>query len=353
MISNENTQTSMMRTSSIASNSTISDKSKLKDKLKSLKNQVKEYQQSEEFKEYKEELKKEEQNKQSLLSSPTSRNTVMSIWDQDWMDEYFQMRTVTWKWWGKECPWKIPCYEQSHIVGGSSFWFNLKKCEIWCLPNAFAMIFGYYNRRWLYPNLIPWIWVWEAPLKNSYYINKLQSSLNSYLWTECTRPSKDEDNCYGNSNNETWWWWNNFWDFDRIESYLKSRWYNYWPRLAYSGDDDSEYDYRSGRLGNPKNVYNIIKNEVDAWRPIVFGMKAQNYKYTEWNRKCGKVWRHFFVVFWYSTKDNYDDRINVNFWWGKEYSNMNVNLQWSNIYNYNYWIKTLYHNIWYFTFQIR
>ncbi len=52
MISNENTQTSMMRTSSITSNSTISDKSKLKDKLKSLKNQVKEYQQSEEFKEY-------------------------------------------------------------------------------------------------------------------------------------------------------------------------------------------------------------------------------------------------------------------------------------------------------------
>ena len=332
MISNENTQTSMMRTSSIASNSTISDKSKLKDKLKSLKNQVKEYQQSEEFKEYKEELKKEEQNKQSLLSSPTSRNTVMSIWDQDWMDEYFQMRTVTWKWWGKECPWKIPCYEQSKV----SNW----KCLTWCIPNAFAMIFGYYNRRWLYPDLISWIWVWEAPLKNNYYINRMQKELSSATNVYCE---------------SDWSWVANWFSSFGAKEYLISKWYNMLGWEIYSRNweknNGSRFNKNSLNYAEKQKFIKITKNEIDRGRPFLARVYTKQYKDLS-RTEIEDESAHAIVIYWYSTRHNYDDRVNANLGWGPEFSNINFDIG-AGTTVYNGSKPIMFSIIWYFTFWIK
>lgn len=270
----------------------------LKEKLNTFKREARDYKESEELKEFRKKLnsidRKTKEN--NIVKLSTDRITTMAVWDQGPMDEYFLMKTVPWEWWWKNwCPGKIPCYNQSYV----GIWnFITKYCTSWCWPNAFAMIFWYYNRAWLYKNLISWVWLNQAPLTNNMSINKLQSQLYKHLKTIC-----DEDNLWSTS----------IGDHKLISNYLKERWYST-NITTYFLDTKETPFYHWEAIKD-------ISKEINEGRPMVMFLKWTTKK--NWKETLAA---HSIVVFWYSTRSN-DTRINANFWRGANFSNVNIDIQ--------------------------
>lgn len=271
----------------------------LKAKLDSLKKISKDYKNSKEFKNFKNYIKEQKDFEKS----------VNKVWDQGPLDEYFKMKTVPWNWWWSECPGKIPCYNQ--VERDYNWWFLWGKCLNWCWANAFTMVLWYYNRRWLTPKIFT-NYSYSAPNFNNNIINKAQWEISKLLLTEC-------------QNGE---WWTNPNNYNIIKNYIESKWYNIQDQENYFPDlNNSNADMYK--------IFEKIKLDISNSKPTILYL----YDYT---RDSG----HVVVAFWYSTK-TWNRRVNVNFWWWKDHSNVNMDLisvsrLWKN-----------YKSAWYFSFWIK
>lgn len=183
------------------------------------------------------------------------------------------------------------------------------------------MIFGYYNRIWLYRDLLWSIDLYKAPLFNNSLINTIQKEISNDLLTICDK---------------NWEWWISFNKAEFIKNYLKKKWY--WAIITEKFYSDVPYW-----------TYDIewIKREINAWRPVLLFMLAEK---TFNNNVKEKSWWHIWVVYWYSLKNN-STRININFWWWKEYSNINMDM-WAWRRFYFDWYTESYRPYWYIWFQI-
>lgn len=273
----------------------FSKNNKLKEKLDSLKEEAKEYKKSEDFKE---EIKK-------INFSEFGNYSTMRYWDQSSLDEFYWMKTINWAWWWKDCPWKLPCYEQNL----RDYWIIFKeKCLTWCWATSFAMVFWYYSRIWKFEKLLPWISI--APLSNNQKINNIQKEISKSISTFCNN----------------WEWWVNGWWMEWIKNYIKK--YN------YNVDIDNYRPFDFNQNINLDKIFNKVQTEIMNNRPIILYLKDRNWK-----------WWHLVTAFWYSSKTNHK-RINVNFWRGKEHSNVNMALD--SIYRWDY----SYTWVWYFSLKL-
>jgi len=180
-----------------------------------------------------------------------------------------------------DCNSRIPCYEQY------TYWYSWQGfCASWCSPVAAAMIFWYYDKEKIYPNLFPGIlapmtntsgsWFWQdATMKNAI------DEIRGYMGTECY------DGEWGTN-------WN------RVQDGIKFA-ENHWYPLSYP-------QYVNTYLSSP--VSWIFTDEIDAGRPLILQL----------------TW-HDVVLYGYSLSNHYNVRINAG-WWNGEYSNKDVNILW-------------------------
>lgn len=160
--------------------------------------------------------------------------------------DIFLKEAMTTKDW---CIWSIPCYKQPKENG----------TPYWCSPTAWAMLYWYHDRNW-YSDLIPWI---IAPRINNKIIDNIILEIWNYMWTRCTEK------------------WGATYPKDIVKwiNYAKNNWYK-----------------RSYTEEWTKNIVKNIKNEIDAWRPIIVLNNT-----------------HAMVAHWYSSENN--NIVVLNMWW--------------------------------------
>lgn len=265
----------------------------LKNKLDSLKEKAKKFKKSKEFENFQKKLRQEE-----ILNKISNRD-----WDQSSLDEYFQMKTVSWAWWWKICPWKLPCYEQPKRW----YWTSFRKCLSWCWATAFSIIFWYHSMNWNFSWLLPWIRV--APLFNNDKIDDAIIDISKTLWTYCSS-----------------WEWAVTWEWmDNISNYIKKH------DLKFVKDNYRPFDFWD--WVDLVKTFNKIKQDISNNNPIILYIQDDNNS------------GHIISVFWYSTKNKHK-RVNANFWWWPEHSNVNMSLSSVTRNGTNYW------TVWYFSLII-
>lgn len=215
--------------------------------IDSFKTVLKDYKKSEEFK-----------NKKLDFQKTIINNTII----QPMVYTSFPTYTNTYIPWAStvNCPSRTPCYAQYPTTGS---------CYLGCSPNALAILYGYYDRQWIKPNLISWTatdisytwnptWTWFAV--NS-AIKTMSDSISASMWTSC--------------------WWTNPSSIKNWKAYAIGKGYtwtvaNYWT------------------LANAAATKSIVSQEVNSWRPVLLS--------TSW---------HTFVAYGYSsTASNYWIRVN-------------------------------------------
>ncbi len=193
------------------------------------------------------------------------------------------------------CYGKIPCYSQFETT------YNWGTCQVWCVPVAYAMVYWYYDRKWDFPNLFPWV-AWNYNDNISEIVIEYLWKIN--LWTYCK-----------------WSWW------ATKPSNLKN-WINYAISRWY---DNS---YSDLKIWNLSYLFNILKYEINNSRPIIANTES-----------------HSMVAFWYYNTNNSDTKIiRLNLWFGNSYQ-VDSGIFWINVdYNmdsifYNWenkwWIESL------------
>lgn len=272
----------------------IKEKDKeLKERLKDLKQEAKKYKESEEFKKKKKEIKNQilsVPKEEFVMNSLNMANASNLKWNWGTAYEpttYSSNILIPWYTYSS-CSWKIPCYEQFETN------YNWQYCLVWCVPLAYSMIYGYYDRRWQFSNLVPWI----ASTLNSSEIENMTQELGAYLWTYCT-----------------WTRWDtNAWDMDLGITYAVNKWYT---------NSTSTY-YHSN---NKSYLFNLIKYEINNERPLIW-----------WTGD------HAFVIFWYYNTSNSDIKIvRVNIWWWNLYNVTDENWNIYLLSNVDYNIDSIYY----------
>lgn len=171
---------------------------------------------------------------------------------------------------------KLPCYDQFAQMYGSEY------CWSWCAPTAFAIIFGYYDRLQVFPNLV-WNVSVLAPSFGSSHPN-LVSMVNAIRWhmhTFC-----------GGGNPKTWLTQNH--NIALGMQYARDR--------GYTNSQNGQFHWGGW------STFPIIQNSINGAKPLVanFG-----------NIQSG----HSVVILGYNNTGNINtSQIHINAWWGNWYS---------------------------------
>jgi Peptidase_C39 like family len=234
-----------------------SSKELLDEKVK----KAKEYKTTEMFKETKKELKEKgltsfEQS--SLFSIFKTYAAVSSP-----SDTFIPLYSIT-----SNCSSRIPCYKQ--FLDNYTWWL----CNTWCVPNAIAMIYGFYDRKWTFPNLLSWI-VAPDNVANSWSnlaVTTMINTIRGYVQTTC------------------WAWqvWSTTaWSAALGIQYAKDKWYLNSTAVA--------------QASSRSVLHQSIKNEISANRPVLVGIT--------WSSG------HAIVAWGYSSVSD-SKMIRVNYGWG-------------------------------------
>jgi len=280
-------------------------KRELKSRVDDYKIKSKEYKKSDEFKKHKEEIKDEilKMPKEEFVLKKLDKVSAIEIigWDGYVLPTYASNKFVPWNnytW----CNWKIPCYKQFSTS------YNWQNCLVWCVPTAYAMIYWYYDRKWDFPNLIPW----TAPTLNDENQNTTINNVIKEIW------SYSQVKCNWND----WVTSTNSWTLSI--QYAVNKWY---IKSSATPIWSTDLTY----------LFNNIKSEINYGRPLIW-----------WD------WTHAMVIYWYYNTTNTNLKIiRVNLWgwplyilktsvWNKYYgSSIDYNIN-SIYYNYtNHELKTI------------
>lgn len=244
------------------------NKTELKQKILNLKEKAKEYKKSEDFKQKKNEIQNQIMKipkDEFVINNLNIANAGEIVWVMDYLPPSYASNTfvpwLSYSW----CSWKVPCYEQFPTT------YNWQTCLVWCVPTAYAMIYGYYDRKGQFPNLISG----TVPTVNNTTIQNLAIDLwKNYMWTYC--------------NWNIWVTSTSNWTLSI--QYAKNKWYiNSTATAIWST--------------NLNILFNSIKSEINSGRPLVW-----------WD------WNHAMVIYWYyMTADSSIKIIRVNLWLGNSY----------------------------------
>lgn len=231
---------------------------------------MREYKLSEVFKETKKELENRgltsyEQNSViGILSWYAAANTPTN--------QYVSWASTT------NCPSRIPCYKQFE------FTYTSWACNTGCVPTAIAMIFGYHDRQWTFPNLVTWTAVDHITGSlSSSAITTMINTVRTYVWTTCSWTSP---NTVGSTT---------IWNTSLGIQYAKDKWYLWSTAQVYTSSRNK--------------LLQIIKNEIIAGRPVV--------AWIQWSTG------HAVVAYWYSS-DPTSRMIRVNYGWWKDLKLFNI-----------------------------
>ncbi len=165
------------------------------------------------------------------------------------------------------CNSAVPCYNQPAVTyGGTS-------CVGGCGPTAMAIIFGYYDRKWTFPNLYGNSSVVALDITPDASIIQ---TIGGYMGTYCVSNGAATE----------------FWKLGLGMQYARDR--------GYTNAKNGVY-YSS----TPGVMITKVRTEINAWRPLIV-----NY------RNDIKSEGHIMVAYGYQTLPN---MIHVNFWNGAYY----------------------------------
>lgn len=250
-------------------------KNTLKEKLDNAKKESAKFKKSEEFKKLKKELK---ENKLTVPNDEISFK-VLDMAMASYKEVASSNKFIPWNEYSW-CKWKVPCYQQFSTK------YNWVTCAVGCIPLAYGMIYWYYDRIWLYPDLLKET---VAPTLNNSSVNDMVTELGIYLKTSCT---------------EDWVWVTKGSVSDKWIEYAKNKWYS-WSvaeRISWT-----TYEL----------FHNHIKSEINNWRPVIVNTKT-----------------HWFVAYGYLNTNLVNTKIiRVNLWVWPDYkiNGLNKSYYWSSI----------------------
>ncbi|NDK07811.1 hypothetical protein EOM39_01025 [Candidatus Gracilibacteria bacterium] len=212
----------------------------LKEKISGMKQEVREYKNTKDFKEKRQELR----NKKQAISKEEVSYKILPL------VEYANAQAGSGTFGGSGyiapsnasntfvsglnysgCNGKTPCYDQVRDVN-----YNGQTCAVGCVPTAYAIVFGYYDRKGTFPNLI----TGTAPNTRNTTIDNLEKLLGqSYMSTVC---DGDEGKTYETNG------------MSGAISYAKSK--------GYVNTIGTRFT---------TNLFSNIKTEINASRPVILG----------------------------------------------------------------------------------
>ncbi|MDD3145188.1 MAG: hypothetical protein PHV23_03685 [Candidatus Gracilibacteria bacterium] len=155
------------------------NKTELKQKILNLKEKAKEYKKSEDFKQKKNEIQNQIMKipkDEFVINNLNIANAGEIVGVMDYLPPSYASNTFVPGLSYSGCSGKVPCYEQFPTT------YNGQTCLVGCVPTAYAMIYGYYDRKGQFPNLISG----TVPTVNNTTIQNLAIDLGkNYMGTYC------------------------------------------------------------------------------------------------------------------------------------------------------------------------
>lgn len=275
-------------------------KQELKNDLNDRKIKSKEYKNSDDFKKKKEEIKDE------ILNMPKEEfgmkvldlaNADLPIWPSwNYISPWVSDIIINWSS-TADCTSRTPCYDQfTTSYTPPPVPYTSAVCYSWCTPTAIAILFWYYDRQWLFPNLVPWTapsaWIWSV-------VQTLVNAIKPYIWTTCVR--RWSTNIYE--------WFTTASNAKNAKQYAISKWYINTTSAYVSWDLTT--------------LFSQIKTEINAWRPIITHMQNS------------QTW-HATVTYWYKSSPSNSNIVLMNMWWWKFPVDWGITYTYSSI-NQNLW----------------
>ncbi|MFA5917297.1 MAG: hypothetical protein WC850_03645 [Candidatus Gracilibacteria bacterium] len=269
----------------------IEHRNELKNTIIKAKKEAGEYKKTEDFKGKLNELK---ENKQSIPNEefsykilPMANATIPGVGGTGYVPPSNASNTFVLGNAYSGCNGKLPCYNQFTTT------YNGSSCAVGCVPTAYATLFGYYDRKGTFPNLI----AGTASTLNSTDIQTLMSTLGqSYMSTICSGAEGLTSTTNGMNGGV---------------NYAKSKGYANTIGTAFT-----------------TNIFSNIKTEINASRPVILGNGS-----------------HAMVGYgYYSTTDTSKQIIRVNLGYGPLYNVTNAGgtVYYGSSIDYN--VSSLYYN---------
>lgn len=263
----------------------------LRDKINQSKQDASDYKKTDEFKnkindlrDKKQAIPKDEVSYKILPFASAELNQGWNWYISPWTSDIFIPWAST-----SNCWSRIPCYNQFTTT------YNWSSCYVWCTPVAFWMIYWYYDRQWIYPNLISW----TANSINDSTVNTMIQTVWAKLSTFC---SWNEWATYSSN-------------YTNAIQYAKDKWYTSSVATNYSWI--------------PSSLFTTIKSEINSNRPIVIHLRS-----LDWKKGHSVVW------YWYKSIWS-TPIVRINMWWGY------ILIPWTSSYYYSnvdYDLNSMYYN---------
>jgi len=252
----------------------LSINSILKNNLEKAKNSAKQFKESDKFEKIINQIK---ENKLTKNTDEYNTKTLDMKSVSPWTETIWKSVYVKWK--STYMCWsRIPCYKQfkqNYIMD------NWKNCLSWCSPTALAMIYGYYDRNNIYPDLVPWVakdYIDDSNTNST--VTNMINTIREQMWTRCTLDSD---------------WATTVSKIPLAIQYAKDKWYK---------NSKSER-----KINNTMMLFLKIADEIANGRPVLLSTKT-----------------HTLVAYWYK-KVVWDKMVRVNYWWGrKSHATVDVNV---------------------------
>lgn len=176
------------------------------------------------------------------------------------------------------CSSALPCYQQFRQTYGSSV-----NCASGCSPNAMTIIFGYYDRMNIFPNLFPWVMASDVSVDQN-----IENTVRTYMQTACS----------GAVNGE----WNTTpWVIRFGLQYAQTHGYPNTPLGTYS-------------FSSLSVLMAWVITEINWARPLVVNFQNATYG-------------HSLVAYGYnSTGNSSTDQLHVSYGWGNVYPDKYVSI---------------------------
>jgi hypothetical protein len=129
------------------------------------------------------------------------------------------------------CGSVMPCYKQYNPTTVSPY------CATWCVPTAMSIIFGYYDRNGLKPNLLTWI------ASDTVMDVFMSNTIRTYMKTRCT----------------------SVWDWSTSSVTMVDG-------IQYA--KDKGYRNSAAILDTGTNLWPAIRAEIKAGRPVMINIQA-------------------------------------------------------------------------------
>jgi len=267
-----------------ANNKELSVSSILKSKLEKAKASAKEFKKSNKFKEIKAEIEKNKlTNNTEEYNSKTLNMRSVSPWSETiWNAVYVKWSSTS------MCGSRIPCYKQFKWNYDMD---NGDNCDSGCSPTAMAMIYWYYDRNNIFPDLVSGIakdYIDNASTNSN--ITNLINAVREDMKTRC----KLRDDWLSSS------WPTSRSNIKKAIQYAKDKWYS--NSVSFLKTDSTIW------------LFGDIIHEIARGRPVIIHTET-----------------HTLVAYWYK-KVVSDKMIRVNYWWWrKSHATVDVNMDAINI----------------------